>query len=118
MIGIDSKYLSTGYSHFRFDSIDYAEAKVDQILLHKTQIWYNIRKNKKTKKQWQWQVGSEGGNRYQEFGGINEFESVLPIHLVLTFDFANGIITMYRNGFKYGNPYSAGVIGFSQGFFF
>ena len=59
-------------------------------------------------------MGSESGSRYQEFGGINEFESILPIHLILTFDMANGIITMYRNGFKYGNPYSASVIAFSD----
>ena len=61
-------------------------------------------------------MGSEAGNRYQEFGGINEFESILPIHLVLTFDYANNMITMYRNGFKYGNSYdSKVVIFFPQG---
>ena len=112
MIGIDSKYLSTGYSHYRFDSIDYAEAKVECVVFGKPKC---ITTHVKTKKQWQWQVGSEGGSRYQEFGGINEFESILPIHLVLVFDYANNFITMYRNGFKYGNPYSKPVVALSQG---
>ena len=48
VIGIDSKYLSTGYSHYTFDSIDYAEAKVEQLLFNKTQTKTNIRKNKKS----------------------------------------------------------------------
>ena len=35
---------------------------------------------------------------------------------VLVFDVANNIISMYRNGVAYGNPYSASVIGFSGSF--
>ena len=35
------------------------------------------------KKKWQWQVGSERGNRYGHFGGANETSDNTWIHLVL-----------------------------------
>ena len=35
---------------------------------------------------------------------------------MLVFDFANGAISMYRNGVAYGNPYSTGVIAFPDSF--
>ena len=56
MIGIDSKYLSTGYSRYTFDYIAFDEAKVDQILFNKTRTNIDQHKHKK-----QWQVGSEAG---------------------------------------------------------
>ena len=87
VIGIDGTYLANGtYDHFRFDSIDYAEIKAmyyNQFFCLCCKPHTQAQTHKRTKKKWQWQVGSEAGNRYGHFGGANETSDNTWIHIVL-----------------------------------
>ncbi|MEZ6053661.1 MAG: DUF1553 domain-containing protein [Planctomycetaceae bacterium] len=54
-----------------------------------------------------WLAGSNGFVRTQAFGGTDESEAAeQPVHVAITYT-ADGIITGYRNGQPYGQPYQS-----------
>ena len=106
VMGIDGSYLLNGYSHLAFDSIDYAETVVMSFILKVKQTFKNktIKKTKnQNEKLWQWQLGSNGGTRYQHFGGINESNVISDdyIHLVfyknIIFFFFFAVVFLIKN---------------------
>jgi hypothetical protein len=55
-----------------------------------------------------WMAGSDGFQRTKDFGGAAE-SLAKPVHIAITYS-ADGIITAYRNGLPYGNPYKANSV--------
>ncbi len=62
-----------------------------------------------------WMAGSNGFVRYKSFGGTEEKDaSQEPVHVAITFA-ADGTITGYRNGKRYGRGYSSkGPVTFAR----
>jgi hypothetical protein len=56
----------------------------------------------------QWMAGSENFRRTQPLGGPAETEVGKPIHIAVVYG-EDGVITAYRNGQPYGQPYRSGA---------
>jgi len=63
----------------------------------------------------QWIAGSDNFRRTQDVSGLQEeAASSAPVHLAVTYS-RGGLITMFRNGMPYGNPYETQAVNFAAG---